>query len=251
MNLKKIGSRLFTVNLFADFILSKIPNTEESVIKVVDCTNFLIIKGKTTYNEVLDLVTLTSEFENKYSTVIGNIKITHTIDLIEYDCDLSYQDSLIQTYHFSKNCSYSEKQINLFNSEDSSYGFEVIPKEIKDTELVFISEFPHGYSLNQGRLLYYYGKHIFYSIPSSYPYQPLTFKLTTLKDEDGENLFSVYNPFLKGDDEKLRSAILDVFDFDMSWLNTEMKKVDWSVELTNPLDEYSFIKKKNNNLILF
>ena len=37
MNLKKIGSKLFTTNLFADFILSKIPNTEESIIKVIDC----------------------------------------------------------------------------------------------------------------------------------------------------------------------------------------------------------------------
>jgi hypothetical protein len=37
----------------------------------------------------------------------------------------------------------------------------------------------------------------------------------------------------------------------MSWLNTEMKKVDWSIELTNPLKEYSVIKEKNKDLILF
>jgi hypothetical protein len=64
-------------------------------------------------------------------------------------------------------------------------------------------------------------------------------------------MFSVFNPYLNGNDEKLQSAILDVFDFDMSWLSVEMKKVDWSVELTNPLDEYSFVKKKNKDLILF
>jgi hypothetical protein len=56
---------------------------------------------------------------------------------------------------------------------------------------------------------------------------------------------------LNSEDDRLKSAILDVFDFDMSWLKVEMKKVDWSIELTNPLEEYSFIKKKNNNLILF
>ena len=65
MNLKKPGSRIFTTNLFADFILSKIPHTEQSVIKVIDCNNFYVIKGKTTSNEILDLVTLTSEFEKK------------------------------------------------------------------------------------------------------------------------------------------------------------------------------------------
>ena len=251
MNLKKIGCRLFTTNLFADFILSKIPNTEESIIKVVDCTNFLIIKGKTSYNDLLDLSTLTSEFEEKYSSMIGDVKITHTIDLIDYNCKLDKQDELTHTYHFSDNCSYTQKQIDLFKLENSTYGFDFVPKKIEDTELVSVSEFPHGYSLNQGRLLYYYGKHIFYSIPSSYPYNPLTFKLTTLRDEDGENLFSIFNPYLNENDEKLRSAILDTFDFDMSWLSIEIKKMDWSVELTNPLEEYSFIKEKNNDLILF
>jgi hypothetical protein len=105
--------------------------------------------------------------------------------------------------------------------------------------------------LGQGRLLYYYGKHIFYSIPSSYPYQSLTFKISSLKDEEGDNLFTVFNSSLNSYDERLRSAILDVFDFDMTSLNKEIKKVDWSIELTNPLEDYSFIKKKNKDLILF
>jgi hypothetical protein len=53
------------------------------------------------------------------------------------------------------------------------------------------------------------------------------------------------------EDEILKSAILDVFDFDMSWLSTEIKKVDWSIELTNPLEEYSFIKKRNKDFVIF
>ena len=44
MILKKIGSRVFITNLFADFILSKISNEEQSIINVVDCKNFYIIK---------------------------------------------------------------------------------------------------------------------------------------------------------------------------------------------------------------
>ena len=251
MNLKKIGSRAFTTSLFADFILSKIPHNEETVIRVVDCTNFIVIKGKTTYNNLLDLPTLLSEFKKTYSEKIGDSKITHTIDLIEYNCKISHQNELTYTYHFSENCSYSKSQIDSFISNNSSYGFEYVPKEINNDELVISSEFPHGYSLNQGRLLYYYGKHLFYSIPTTYPNHPLTFNLTTLRNDDGENMFSVFNPYLNGNDEKLQSAILDVFDFDMSWLSVEMKKVDWSVELTNPLDEYSFVKKKNKDLILF
>ena len=251
MNLKRIGSNIFTTNLFADFILSKIPKEEQSIIKVIDCANFFVIKGKTTYNEVLDLSTLTSEFEKKYKSIIKDVKITHSIDLIEYGLSLSSQTELKYTYHFTDNCSYNQKQIDLFKSEECSYTNETFPKKITDGELVNVSEFPHGYSLGQGRLLYYYGKHIFYSIPSNYSLQPLTFNLTTLKNEDGDNSLEIFNPYLGSNDDRLVSAILDVFDFDMSWLNTEMKKVDWSTELTNPLEEYSVIKEKNKDLILF
>jgi hypothetical protein len=144
MNLKKQGSRIFTVNLFADFILSKIPHTEQSIIKVVDCTNFYIIKGKTTYNEVLDLPTLTSEFIQKYSDVIGEIKLSHTIDVIEYNVKLGTQLELEHTYHFSENCSYTQSQVDLYKSNNSSYRFDFTPKEITDEELVLVSEFPHG-----------------------------------------------------------------------------------------------------------
>lgn len=251
MILKKIGSRVFVTNLFADFILSKISKEEQSIISVVDCKNFYIIKGKTTSKEILDLQTITSEFSQNFESMIGDVKMSHTIDLIEYDATLSPKENLTQTFHFSENCSYNENQINLFKQDDESYDFNFICEKITDDELINTSEFPHGYSLGQGRLLYYYGKHLFYSVPQTYPYFPLTFKLTTLKDEEGDNLISIYNPYTNAEDDRLRSALLDVFDFDMCWLETEIKKVDWSIELTNPLQEYSFIKKRNKDLILF
>ena len=47
MVLKNTGSRISITNLFADFIVSRIPHNEETIIKVVDCKNFFIIKGKT------------------------------------------------------------------------------------------------------------------------------------------------------------------------------------------------------------
>jgi hypothetical protein len=74
--------------------------------------------------------------------------------------------------------------------------------------------------------------------------------LTTKKDESGESLFSVVNSNQKVNNV-LTSAILDVFDFDMSWLKTEIKKVDWSIEITNPLQDYDFLKKKVDDFIIF
>jgi hypothetical protein len=71
------------------------------------------------------------------------------------------------------------------------------------------------------------------------------------KNEDDDFNICVFNVDTLENDKVLESAILDVFDFDLSWITSEMKKVDWSIELTNPLEEYSFIKERNKELIIF
>jgi hypothetical protein len=252
MILKSPVSRLSLVNLFADFILNQIPKEEESIIQVVDCLNFYVIKGKTTYNEPLNIGKLKDEFIIKFEELIGDIKLTHTIDLIEYDSKLKPSDSLTFAYHNTENCSYNNIQINSYKDDDTvSYDYQYYLKPILENKnLIFCSEFPHGYSLNQGRLLYYYGKHVFYNIPSSYPVSTLVFEMSTKKDESGEQLFLVKNKNNEVDNT-LTSAILDVFDFNMSWLETDIKKVDWFIEITNPLEDYDFLKKRIKDFIIF
>ena len=240
MNLKKIGGKKFLVNLLSDFILNKIPHQESSIIKIVDCENFYVIKGKTTSKEVLFIPDIISEFNEKYKEHVDTKKLTHTIDLIEYDSELKEVVEITQTFHNNTpNCSYNWKEVERFD--------ELVEKD----ELVYMSEFPFGYSLSQGRDLYYYGKHIFYSIPSNYPHTSLTLTLSKEKNEEGEQKLIVFDEFFKSEDETLYSAILDVFDFDYNRLSKKMKKVDWSVELTNPLEEYSFLKERNKDFIIF
>jgi hypothetical protein len=248
MILKKTNSRVYTINLFSDYLLTKIPNTEESIFSVADCKNFIIIKGKTSHKEILDISSITKEFNEKYEP---ETPISHTIDLIEYDCKLSKVKNLEFILHKSENCSYHKTQIEKFSLNVSSFDFNYYPSEVSDDDLIVTSEFPHGYSLNQGRLIYLYGKHIFYSIPTNYTDSSIIFNLSLDKDDDNDNIISIFNTDKKSEDETLKSAILDVFDFDMSWLSSEMKKVDWSIELTNPLEEYPFIKKKNKDFIIF
>lgn len=248
MILKKPNSRIFTVNLFADFILSKIPHNEESIISIVDCKNFMVLRGKTSYREILDIPSLSTEFNQKYDSTYS---ISHTIDLISYDVKLPKVNNLKFTLHKSENCSYHKNQIEKYLNGKNSYGFEYYPIEIFDDTLIVTSEFPHGHSLGQGRLIYQYGKHMFYSIPVNYPISSLYFDISTEKNNDGDNIIEVYNPIKETEENIIKSAILDVFDFDMSWINSEMKKVDWSLEITNPLLEYSFIKKVNEDFIIF
>ena len=188
----------------------------------------------------------------KFEELIGDIKLTHTIDLIEYDSKLKPSDSLTFAYHNTENCSYNNIQINSYKDDNTvSYDYQYYLKPILENKnLIFCSEFPHGYSLNQGRLLYYYGKHIFYNIPSSYPVKTLVFELSNQKDESGDYKFSVKNT--SGEiDGTLTSAILDVFDFEMKWIEEEIKKVDWFIEITDPLLEYNFLKKKVEDFIIF
>jgi hypothetical protein len=250
MILKNTDSRILIINLFSDFILSKIPHHEETIIKVVDCTNFFIIKGKTSYNQVLDLTIILDEFLKKYEDHLGKVKLSHTVDLIEYDVKMNIPNDFEFVYHNSVNCSYHYTQIELYENKKSSYNYNHIITEITDEDMVSVSEFPHGYSLGQGRLHYYYGKHIFYSIPTNYPVNTVIFNISKNKTEDGEPVFSARSSTSTYIDMTLTSAILDVFDFDMSWLEKEIKKVDWSLELLNPLEEYDFIKKINKNLVI-
>jgi hypothetical protein len=252
MILKSPSSRLSIVNLLADFILNKIPKEEESIIQVVDCLNFYVIKGKTTYTTPLDIATIKDEFISKHESLLGDIKMTHTIDLIEYESKLSKVTSSVFTYHDNhKNCSYHSSQIQSFNVDPTkSYDFDFVLKEIsEDQNFIFTSEFPHGYSLNQGRLLYYYGKHIFYNIPPVHNKNTFTFVMSTEKGEDGDQMFYIIHNQYK--EERLTSAVLDMFDFDMTWLETQIKKVDWSVELTNPLEDYDFLKVKIKDFVVF
>jgi hypothetical protein len=83
MVIKKESSRIFMINLFADFVLLQIPKNEQSIIKIVDCKNFLVIKGITTSKVELDISEICKDFSNKYSDYLKDNKITHTIDLIE------------------------------------------------------------------------------------------------------------------------------------------------------------------------
>ena len=247
MIIKKESSRIFVLNLFADFIVSKISHDEQSIINLVDCKNFILVKGFTTSKEILNLTEISNEFSKIHAKYLEKNKITHTIDLIEYNKDLLQTDTLSFTYHNTDNCSYHPKQIEHYEKNDISCDYNYNVKELGDDVLILSSEFPHGYSLGQGRLLYYYGKKITYSIPSTYPY---TSVVMTISSKDPEENFSVYDNFLESEDESLRSAVLDVFDFDMTDLNKKLKEVDFYDEILNPLSDYDFLKEINKNFFI-
>lgn len=250
MVINSLGGKSFIVNLLSDFILKEIPYDEQSIIKIVDCENFFVIKGKTTFGESLNLSKIIDDFNSKYLELLNNNSIKNVINLIEYNSKLEEKESLKFSFFNSDNCLYSSDQINSFVLDDEYSYDEQLKKIDEDHNLISISEFPHGFSLGQGRLLYYYGKHITYNIPPHNPFTKITIELSNNKDNE-DLLLNVYDESTQEYDERLKSSILDAFDFDYLSLKEEVKKIDWSLELTNPTDDWDFLKKINSNLLIF
>jgi hypothetical protein len=128
MNLKSPKSKISIINLFADYVLKSIPFDEDSIIQIADCNNFYVIKGITSYNIPLDISKLSDEFCEKFS-----IKSVNTIDLIEYNKKIVSKKDYTFTLFNNDNCSYST------NEEVSD----------DESELIVVSEFPHGHSLDR------------------------------------------------------------------------------------------------------
>ena len=139
MIIKKESSRIFVLNLFADFIVSKISHDEQSIINIVDCKNFILIKGFTTSKEILNLTEISNEFSKIYAKYLEKNKITHTIDLIEYDKEIKQTETLSFTYHNTDNCSYHPKQIEHYENNDVSCEYVYNVKEFGDDTPVLSS----------------------------------------------------------------------------------------------------------------
>jgi hypothetical protein len=148
MNYIDLNTRRGFVNLLADYIVKEFG--ESTVIEVVDCESFLVIKGVTPKREVLDLSTIRDNFfkENptykKYST--------NFIDIIQYDKQYVSKPRWFSYYPTDRSI-YDQKVIEqLSNPNKDSESFEY--------GLTITSEFPHGYGLECGRFEYYFGEYV-------------------------------------------------------------------------------------------
>lgn len=246
MNIISKKTRTFLINLFADFILNKIPTEEFSIIEVVDCENFYVVKGKTSYTEILDLNKIKDEFLLKYPELKNEKKLLNTIDLIDYGIKMIPVVEFKNIFFNSSNCSFHSNQIESFKKEDNkNFSYDGFTKELED-ELVLKSNFPYGHSLGMGRLLYYLCKHLVYNIPANFPFEKIIVKIPSLDFEN--NL--VFEDESGSEIESLKSLFLDCFDFNLIKFEEEIKKLDWSEELTNPTEDFEFLKRKIDGIIL-
>jgi hypothetical protein len=191
------------LNLLSEFILKKY-KSKDTLVEICDCQNFIIVKGFTTESEVIPLNSVVSEFSQKYE----QYPIKSTIDLIEYKSDLS-----------------SPKKFKLFFGQ----------KLHKEDSLFSTSEFPYGYSNSQGKLLYFYFKHIVDRIPTNYPFTWIIFNVEV--SEKNEIDFTIEDDYLNNNGDILKSAILDCFDFNLTVFESILNKMDLEKYILNPSEE--------------
>ena len=73
MRLINKNSRRGIVNLFADFIVSKIDPKEKSIIQITDCDVFMVVNGQTTSETELNIDELKNEFNETYKEILKSL----------------------------------------------------------------------------------------------------------------------------------------------------------------------------------
>lgn len=225
MILPKKGSRYQIVNLLSEFILSKIPTDHTSVIEIVDCKNFYIVKGTTTYDVVFNLSEIIEEFKKKYEDIVPSKTIFKTIDLIEYSTKITFVGPRLINYYNSPNPSFSLEQLNLLTNENKSSNHIECVIELDEDANFVMSQFPYGFSLNCGKSIFHYLNEIAKS---------------SLDFNDSKKVNIVVDEVLHPSKYTIQSdqyhpKTININDFDVESYSEKIEKVDFIQNILNPL----------------
>lgn len=206
MRLIDKNSRRGVVNLFSEFVLSRINKSENSIIQVTDCGPFFVVNGLTTSTSILDLNKVRDEFIGWFSEVLTgvNIETINVIDLIKYGEKIN---------NIERGWVKVNKSLYVEDPEPVS-------------EVSVSSEFPYGHSLNCGRLMVYYSHYIFNHCYSSIGTDEVYFYFTKEVDEGDDFKIKVITNKGEKFNHRLKSMILDVFDFNLEEFSGKLEKYD-------------------------
>ena len=225
------NSRRGVVNLFADFILTRIDKKENSIIQVTDCESFMVVHGLTTSKDILDLEKIKSDFTEWFGDVLSDVGIErlNTIDIIKYN-----------------------QEVNNIEKGWVNVNKEVFVEEPESIfELSVSSEFPYGYSLNCGRLMAYYSHYIFNHMYSLMDVNNLNFFFTKEEDDNEDFKIKIVSE-TKQNVKELKSLILDVFNFNLEEFKTKIGDYDVMQDILFPDKEKPYTKQDMlEHIILF
>jgi hypothetical protein len=225
------NSKRGIVNLFADFILTRIDKKENSIIQVTDCESFMVIHGQTTSKDVLDLDKVKADFFEWFKDILDKvgIKQINTLDIIRYGEEITNIDK-----------GWVNVNKEVFTEEEEPVH-----------QLSISSEFPYGYSLNCGRLMTYYSHYIFNHMYSLMDVDDLKFYFTKEEDENEDLKIKILSESRYNQDI-VKSLVLDVFSFDLEEFKEYVKDYDLLQDILFPGKDKPYTKQdKLEHIIVF
>jgi hypothetical protein len=264
------------VNLFADHIIKSINPSHKSRFQVVDFKSFLVVYGSTSSDEVLDLNKLRDTFIEKNKELVNylDIKNVNIIDLIDYREPLSPTEYYFDYFNSSRPI-FHTKVLNEINRDtDGEYKKDFLSsidytdklelefyspflldnlKIFNTTNFLSVSSsFPYGHSLNLGRREFYYGEYVCNHLFNILETDKITLKYSsTLDSEEDLNIEVICNSFYSP--EKIKSLVLDVFDFNINkFSNDFLNEYDIEDDIINQVkDKPWLVKDRTKDLIMF
>jgi len=224
------NTRRYFVNLFADYILSKFDKSENTIIQVTDCENFVVVNGQTISSNVLNLNELKIEFieSNKELFKSLNKESLNIIDIIKY-----------------------EQEITDFPRAWITVNKSLYVKELDPiSEINISSEFPYGHSLGCGRGILYYSHYIFNQMYSLLGIDKLYFHYSSDLNEDEDYRIKVIcdSQIPK---KTIEGLVLDCFDMDLTEFKERMSNYDFTKDITDQtLDKPYLIQDRLKDIIL-
>lgn len=224
------NTRRYFVNLFADYILSKFEKSDNTIIQVTDCENFVVVNGQTTSSNVLKLGELKTEFIESNKELFESLKKEDLsiIDIIKYDQEIS---------DFQKGWIDINKSLYVEESEPIS-------------EINTSSEFPYGHSLGCGRSMYYHSHYIFNHMYSLLGIDKLHFYHSNELNENEDYKIKVVSDSSYSKSQII-SLVLDVFDMNLTDFNKRLLNYNFVDDILNPsLDKPYLVQDRLKDIIL-
>lgn len=266
------NSKSGLVNKFADYILKHVDDNYISCFEVIFFGGFFVIKGLTESDKILNLQEIRNSFVEKYEYLLSahGLQTINFIDVVKYNYSFSKTDKFFK-FHKTDNIRFSSEVINYLKNKnltiwDESLDFDVTLKKItsssenteKDNNIIITnllsikSEFPYGYSLNAGRLEYFYSEYVVNNIIWTIQSDELFFGFSSNKDGNDDHEIKIFSNSLYSETQ-IKSAVLDVFDFNTSKFKNEfLNKFDYEYELENQLTPVQWrVRDKFKEFVLF
>jgi len=183
-----VSTRQNLVNDFADFVCNVLSdnNNHKTKLSVVDVGSFMVVKGYTKSDNLIEFTKITSDFIESFKDVYTDLTYFNTIDVMTYNSDdKMFNDEII---------SFNTKNESQINSKLS---------------ISVSSKFPHGYSENYLKQTYNHLKEISCKCQPYFKFSwvELSCKLTKTDFEITSIESDSYYP-----SEKLLSILKDNYD---------------------------------------